>query len=131
MRLYKAHYLPVDDAEDDYLTWDGLEFPDETPGPLTEAEGAPAGWDEHCLSVWGKPHEFFLPSDRPIYRSRSAAQSRVDLINRWAGEGAAILLETETNWLPIADANARRRQARNATKIARLRAEIARLEADA
>lgn len=118
MRLYKAHILPVDYD----LPWE-LSLALTTP-PSTEADGAPAGWDAHCLDVWGEPRPFFVPSDRPIYRSRSSAQRRVDLINRWAGADTAILVETETEWVHTAAANERRRRERNAARIERLREQI-------
>lgn len=129
MRLYKAHILP-DYTADDLDTWGGDLYV-EAHAPATEAEGAPAGWDAHCRDVWGEPRPFFLPSDRPIYRARSSAQRRVDLINRWAGPGTAILVETETEWIHTPAANARRRRARNAARIERLREEIRRLGGDA
>ena len=122
-RLYKAQYVTTDEE------WDegNEEFVEYVSAPpMTEAEGAPKGWDAHCLEVWGEPHRFSIPSDRPIYRSRSAAQNRVDLINRWGGN--AVLVETETEWIPVEQANARRRnKARRARidKLADKAAEIA------
>ena len=65
-----------------------------------------------------------LAAEQAEYRSRSAAQRRVDLINRWFGDGAAVLLETTCNWVPVADANARREQARRQARIDKLRAQI-------
>lgn len=121
MRLYKAHILP-DYAADEQDAWDGSN--DAGLAPLAEADGAPAGWDAHCRDKWGEPRPFYIPSDRPIYRSRSAAQARVDLINRWLGPGSAILVETETDWTHVAAANARRKRARNAARIDRLREQI-------
>lgn len=56
--------------------------------------------------------------------TRSAAQRRVDLINRWFGDGAAVLLETTCNWVPVADANARRAHVRRQARIDKLRAQI-------
>ena len=125
-RLYKAWDQPTEEDEDAELEefasiW-GVEV---TPRPTTEAEGAPAGWDAHCLEVWGEPHEFFIPSDRPIYRSRSAAQNRVDLINRWGGN--AVLVETETEWIPVSKANARRRNKSRMARLEKLDAEAIRI----
>lgn len=125
-RLYKAWDRPTEEDEAAELeefasVWD-VEI---TPPPTTEAEGAPEGWDAHCLEVWGEPHKFFIPSDRPIYRSRSAAQNRVDLINRWGGN--AVLVETETNWVPVSKANARRRNKARLERIEKLEAEAQRI----
>lgn len=120
MRLYKAQYVTSD--ADDVSIYD--EWDEETSHDWPE----PEGWREHSVELWGCYRRFFPPSDRPIYRSRSAAQRRVDLINRWLGEGAAILLETETEWLPIREANRRRWRARVDKKVARLEAEIARVK---
>lgn len=130
MRLYKAVFTEAAELDHDSDNEWLLDPPDDH-YPLTEDDGAPAGWDAHCLEIWGEPRPFRIPSTRPIYRSRSAAQARVNLINRWCGDGSAKLAETETDWLPIAEANARRKAARNATKIARLEAEIARLKESA
>ena len=119
-RLYKAWDQPTEEDEAAELEefasiWD-VEI---TPPPTTEAEGAPDGWDAYCLEVWGEPHEFFIPSDRKIYRSRSSAQARVDLINRWGGN--AVLLETTTDWTPVEVANRQRKiqrlEARRAKKL--------------
>lgn len=125
-RLYKAQYVGPEEEESEELEefenrWD-VEV---TPSPTTEAEGAPEGWDAHCLEVWGEPREFFMPSDRKIYRSRSAAQNRVDLINRWGGN--AVLVETETEWIPVKQANARRRNKARMARLEKLDAEAIRI----
>ena len=122
MKLYKAQDVApqVDDDEfiDDYIS-----LAESTPS--TEEEGAPEGWDAYCLEKWGEPREFFFPSDRKIYRSRSAAQMRVDIINRWGG--SAILVEADVNWVPVAEANRRRKQARIEQAIERKSAEVGKL----
>ena len=125
-RLYKAWDQPTEEDEavelEEFASiWD-VEI---TPPPTTEAEGAPDGWDAYCLEVWGGPHEFFMPSDRKIYRSRSSAQARVDLINRWGGN--AVLVETETEWIPVEQANARRRNKACLERIEKLEAEAQRI----
>lgn len=129
MRLYKAQDVSgqvdwtgseIESMEDTWALGDQA--------PKTEAEGAPEGWDEHCRQTWGEPHPFFIPSDRPIYRSRSSAQHRVDLINRWGG--AAILVEADVDWQPVTVANARRRNARKRAQINRLRERANRIAAD-
>ena len=119
-RLYKAQYVgPEEEGGEELEDFENRWGEEIIPAPRTEAEGAPAGWDEHCLEVWGEPREFFMPSDRPIYRSRSSAQARVDLINRWGGK--AVLLETTTDWTPVEVANRQRKiqrlEARRAKKL--------------
>lgn len=124
MRLYKAQDVTAECADDDAnetVFWE-----DESPAPTTEAEGAPAGWDQHCIDVWGGPHEFFIPSDRPIYRSRSSAQDRVNLINRWGGH--AVLVETDTNWTPVTVANQQRKKARLEERRAKALADVIHLD---
>lgn len=108
-RLYKAAYV-IDEEQiwddDIEMYGDGYVFRVDA-NPTTEAEGAPEGWDAYCEDKWGEPHEFFVPSDRPIYRSRSAAKDRVDLINRWGGK--AVLMECTPEWTTVEQANARRK----------------------
>lgn len=116
MKLYKAQNVAPQVDDDEYIL---------LAMPSTGKEGAPAGWDAYCLEKWGGPHEFFLPSDRKIYRSRSAAQARVDLINRWGG--AAELVEAEVNWVPVAEANRLRKRDRTLAAIERKNAEIGKL----
>lgn len=118
MKLYKATYVPcgLEDA-DDWTYEDEASMPD------------PEGWADHCQAMWGEYRPFFPPSDRKLYRSRSAAQARVDLINRWLGPDAAVLEEGSIAFEPVALANLRRSIARRQARIDKLRAEIARLEA--
>ena len=112
MRLYKAAYVVTDD-EWEYDGDDWLPEPD-----------APEGWDDYCMERWGETREFYPPSDRKVYRSRSSAQARVDLINRWLGDGAAILVETETAWIATSEANKRRAARRAMQRIANLQDRI-------
>lgn len=111
MKLYKAQNVVTDDDVEEYE--DGHVEQVER-APWTEVQGAPDGWDAYCDEKWGEPHQFFIPSDRPIYRSRSSAQARVNLINRWGGN--AVLVEADVDWVPVVVANARRR---NKQRIAR------------
>lgn len=128
MRLYKAQDVTAEtatDFEDEDGLFDTIAW-EERKAPSTEAEGAPAGWDQHCIDVWGGPHEFFIPSDRPIYRSRSSAQDRVNLINRWGGH--AVLVETDTNWTPVTVANQQRKKARLEERRAKALADVIHLD---
>lgn len=93
MRLYKAQYTEAAYEDGDLWPLDTFTWAD-----------APEGWDDYCMEHWGETRDFYPPSDRKVYRSRSSAHARVDLINHWLGDGSAILVETETNWMPTAEA---------------------------
>lgn len=93
----------------------------------------PKGWEEYALDKWPDYEEvidgvvhyvkpFFWPDTDKVFRSRSAAQYRVDLIERWGGQ--AVLLECDPDWVPVAQANRLR-------KIERLEARAARAEEQA
>lgn len=97
----------------------------------------PAGWREHALEMWGtEPREgehwpnghkpFFWPKTDVPYKSRSSAQYRVDIINRWGGR--AVVVECTPQWETVSAANARRERARIQKRIDRKRAELAALE---
>lgn len=103
------------------------------PTGLTE----PDGWREYALERWGaEPREgerwpaghkpFFWPKTNVPYKSRSAAQRRVDLINRWGG--SAVVMECTPVWESVEAANARRAAARINSRIVKKRAELAALE---
>ncbi|WP_334153035.1 hypothetical protein [Microbacterium sp.] len=122
-RLYKAQYVYDDlDPELDYAMqhFDDYE---------------PEGWREYAIEKWGEDCDrwddgyqpFFMPSDDRIYRSRSAAQARVNLINRWGG--TAVLMECTPVWDTVSAANARRENDRILRRVERKYAEIAALEA--
>jgi len=87
--------------------------------PMPQIRDTPEGWDEYCLEKWGEPREFFMPSTSRVYRSRSSAQDRVDLVNRWGGN--ATLVEADVEWVPSDEARRRRRLA----ALDRKRAEMA------
>jgi hypothetical protein len=121
----------VETSEDeDGYTWFGFQDPDWMPDEWPEYAAAHHIVDHRATSKAGTTiyARFFWPSTDRIYRSRSSAQHRVDLINRWGG--AAILVETDTDWQPVTVANARRRNARRRAQIARLREQANRLAAD-
>ena len=111
MRLYKAQYTEA-----------AYEYGDLW--PLDTWADAPQEWDDYCMERWGETRDFYPPSDRKVYRSRSSAQARVDLINRWLGDGSAILVETETAWMPTSEANKRRAARRAMQRIAKLQDRI-------
>lgn len=130
-RLYKAAWV-FDEGTPELEPWE-QELLDEGFNSLPE----PEGWREYALELWGSTppaHEywpnghkpFFFPSTNRIYRSRSAAQRRVDLINRWGG--TAELVECDPVWEQTSAANIRRANARLSERIERKRAELRELE---
>ena len=128
-RLYKAEWVehPYDDHEPDN---DGL-YPTDYIG---YSEPEPAGWREYAIEKWGTEapeHEvwpqgykpFFWPSTDRVFRSRSAAQRRVDIINQWGGR--AVLVECTPQWMTVSAANAQRKAKRLKAKRARVLEELA------
>lgn len=97
----------------------------------------PAGWAEYAREAWPvKPeHEvwpngykpFFWPKTDVPYKSRSSAQYRVDIINRWGGR--AVVVECTPHWETVSAANQRRARERLQKSVDRKRAELAELEA--
>lgn len=83
-------------------------------------------WREHCREVWGKEKDFFLPSERKVFRSRSAAQARVDIVRRWGGD--AELMECAPSWESVSDANLRRQKQRALARVRKLRVKAALIE---
>jgi len=88
----------------------------------------PDGWDQNPYSVDldGNPREFFWPTDGKVYKSRSSAQERVDLIQSYGA--TAVVLETETAWMPVAEANALRKRRRDSARVEKLRQRIREIE---
>lgn len=73
-------------------------------------------------------YRFFLPSEKKLYRSRSSAQDKVDIVRRWGGE--AVLLEAEVSeFIPIEEANLRRKNERNQARIRKLQDQINAIQA--
>lgn len=131
-RLYKAEWVFGEDTPE-VEPWE-----QELLDGGFRSQPEPEGWREYALALWGNTppeHEhwpnghkpFFFPSTNRIYRSRSAAQRRVDLINSWGG--TAVLVECEPAWVSSEVANKRRAAARLAKRIERKRAELSELEA--
>lgn len=68
---------------------------------------------------------FFWPDTSKIYKSRSSAQARVNLIEMWGGK--AVLLETTTEWQSVKTANRLRKRDRTLAAIERKNAEVGKL----
>lgn len=60
------------------------------------------------VEAFGDDESFYLPSETKLYRSRSSAQDKVRITERWGGK--AVILEAEVSeFIPVAEANARRK----------------------
>lgn len=133
-RLYKAEWVTDEDHEIDTsgVVWD-------------ISTQAPAGWREYAQDMWPEycacePDEnghywkcdglcfkpFFWPNTDKVFRSRSSAQARVDIINRWGGR--AVLVECTPEWMTVSAANARRKRERIKQRIARKTVELEALQ---
>lgn len=127
-RLYMAVHVEdpfdVPDAEDRYPSDYGL---------TAHVGREPAGWREYSIERWGtEPGEgerwplghkpFFWPKTDVPYKSRSAAQRRVDIINYWGGN--AVVMECTPQWETVEVANARRERDRIERRINKKRAEL-------
>lgn len=126
-RLYKAEWVDREPDGD----WDH-----EIDAWVTESP-EPAGWREYALERWPDgPREgehwpngykpFFWPATDKVFRSRSAAQHRVDIINRWGGR--AVVVECTPHWETVSAANARRKRERIKQRIARKTVELEALQ---
>lgn len=131
-RLYKAEWVH------EGVTGELEEWEQELFDSGFQDQAEPQGWREYALERWPDgPREgehwpngykpFFWPATDRIFRSRSAAQRRVDIINRWGG--SAVVLECTPVWESVDAANARRAAARINSRIVKKRAELAALEA--
>lgn len=124
-RLYKAELVsyPGDaliwTPEDECEEWEAgfevetCEIDGATYYGFLNPDWEPDGWREYAEANDirdrdnGGPAHFFWPNTDGIFRSRSSAQSRVDIINRWGGK--AVLMECTPEWTTVEQANARRK----------------------
>lgn len=94
---------------------------------IHDEEWVPEGWAEHAAEMAQDGHRwaegapsFFWPSEDKHYLSRSSAAGKVAIVERWGGE--AILLEAEVSaFIPVEDANLRRKKQRDAKQAEKLR----------
>lgn len=126
-RLYKAEWVH------EGVTEELEEWEQELFDSGFQDQSEPQGWREYALEQWPDgPREgehwpngykpFFWPATDRIFRSRSAAQRRVDIINRWGGK--AEVVECTPVWESVAAANARRAEGRLQKRIDAKRAEL-------
>ncbi|MFS6529717.1 hypothetical protein V8Z69_07565 [Microbacterium aurugineum] len=114
-RLYRVAFIYDENVDyDEYNEYGG--YDDE----LVRYE--PEGWAEFSQEKWGEYKPFFWPSTRGIFRSRSAAQRRVDIIKRWGGN--AEVLECTPQWQSVKSANRGRALARLKKRIEVIQEEL-------
>lgn len=89
----------------------------------------PEGWAEYSQDKWGEYKQFFWPSTKHIYRSRSAAVERADLINHWGGN--VVVLECTPEWVTLAHAQRQREIDTKRKRLEALRGKIGALESTA
>ena len=83
-------------------------------------------WEGTGFSTKDSYYNFYLPSENKLYRSRSSARDKVRAVERWGGK--ARILEAEVSeFIPVEEANLRRKQQRAQQRIDKLRAEIDRI----
>lgn len=87
----------------------------------------PAGWDEHCIATWGELRSFFWPSVSKVYRSRSSARAKLDIIECWGGAGRIII--GSATWNTEEDLKRAKAVMRKQDRINKLKAKIAAIEA--
>lgn len=109
-----------------------------------ETVRVPVEWEPHVLvgftrladdelhAQWvdefGADKEYFNPSESKLYRSRSSARDKVKAVERWGGR--ARILEAEVSeFVPIEEANQRRKNERNQARIRKLQDQINAIQA--
>lgn len=80
---------------------------DELYGAFLDPAWCPIGWAKYAEQHFGDANKgFFWPKTDGVWKSRSTAKRRVDMIERWGGK--ATVLEAEAEFIPVAEANAKR-----------------------
>lgn len=115
-RLYTVVDAYTDDDYTTVETYDGdyIEVREPIECPFPEQ------WDEFCVRKYGETREFFLPATGRIYKSRSAAVDRANLIKYWGGK--AVVMECEPQWQTLENA-------RRGRELPKLNARIIKIEA--
>jgi hypothetical protein len=86
-------------------------------------------WVEFCEAEFNGFRSFFLPNENKLYRSRSSARDKVKIVERWGGK--ARILEAEVSeFIPVEEANLRRKRERDQRRIEKLRQKIAEIESE-
>ncbi|HEY4534806.1 MAG TPA: hypothetical protein VIG71_02340 [Enteractinococcus sp.] len=80
-------------------------------------------WEGTGFSTKDSYYNFFLPSENKLYRSRSSARDKVKAVERWGGK--ARILEAEVSeFIPVEEANLRRRKERDDERVRKLEEQI-------
>lgn len=115
-------YTVVNRAVDDDMAFYDSEFePMECPRPVE--------WEAFCIERYGVVKPFFLPAAGRIYKSRSGAVERAELINYWGGD--AEVLECTPVWESLDDARRGRERRKIEARMVKLQdqysAEVSKL----
>src|SRR5690625_1212406 len=121
MRLYKIEILQSPETVRVPVEWE--------PGVFV---GFTRLADDELHAQWvdefGADKEYFNPSESKLYRSRSSARDKVKAVERWGGR--ARILEAEVSeFVPIEEANQRRKNERNQARIRKLQDQINAIQA--
>lgn len=116
MRLYKIEILQSPETVRVPVEWE--------PGVFV---GFTRLADDELHAQWvdefGADKEYFNPSESKLYRSRSSARDKVKAVERWGGQ--ARILEAEVSeFIPVEEANKRRRIKRDLERIKKLEDKI-------
>jgi len=122
MRLYKIEILQSPETVHVPVEWE--------PGIFV---GFTRLADDELHAQWvdefGADKEYFNPSESKLYRSRSSARDKVRAVERWGGK--ARILEAEVSeFIPVEEANLRRKRERDQARIEKLRQKIAEIESE-
>lgn len=130
MRLYKIEITNIPaECDDIHLVSTGENY------VTNHRNWKPKGWDEHVAEcaergeLWAMNCTyFFWPSTDKFYRSRSSAQEKVNIVERWGGS-ARILEAQVSEFVPVAEANRRRQEERDRVRAQKLRKKAAEIMA--
>ena len=121
MRLYKIEILQSPETVRVPVEWE--------PGVFV---GFTRLADDELHAQWvdefGADKEYFNPSESKLYRSRSSARDKVKAVERWGGQ--ARIMEAEVSeFIPVEEANQRRKNERNQARIRKLQDQINAIQA--
>lgn len=138
MRLYKMEMTALPDAAKMTVAgdWDIVEsrygriWEELADGfvVVQDPEWIPEGWGLHVAAMGWEEGDFFWPAEHKHYRSRSSAVEKKSIVERWGGQ--AVILEAEVSaFVPVEEANMRRKMQRDAQRAEKLRAAANRIMA--
>lgn len=134
MRLYK---MIINKVPADSQKW-YMFYGDEDPVLVHDPAWQPEGWTEHVDLVasygdaWAKRcqdegYPFFWPAHDKVFLSRSTAEEKRKIAERWGAE--AVVVEAEVGpFIPVAEANRIRKARRDQVRVEKLRAKIREIE---